>query len=111
MANKPTNRFPPNAASPAPEADKGLAAAPRAAGNPTTLLRRDDTGELEEAETMLRTAIQAMSPDADEINESLARAQHMDTAETKRPVNTGLVLAVVALVVLILALDLLLAGT
>ncbi len=111
MANKPTNRFPPNAASPAPEADKGLADTPRAARNPTTPSRRDDTGELEEAETMLRTVIQAMSPDADEINEGLARAQHMDKTEAKRPLNTGLVLTVVALVVLILALDLLLAGT
>ncbi len=111
MANRPTNRFPPDAASPAPEADKGLTDTPRITRNSTTPSRRDDTAKLEEAETMLRTAIQAMSPAADEINEGLARAQHLDTAKAKRPLNIGLVLTVVALVVLILGLDLLLAGT
>ena len=70
----------------------------------------DGAGELEEVENMLQTAIQAISPDPDEISERLARAKNADATEANRQIRFGLILTVVALVFLILAFDLLLAG-
>ena len=110
MASKMTDRLPPNADSPAQEAAKSLTGAQCAARNRVIPASRDDSMELEEVETMLQSAIQAMSPDAEEISKHLERAENVDAAEANRRSRSGLVLVVIALVILILSLDLLLAG-
>ncbi len=110
MAGKMTKRLPPNAASPSQEANNRLPDAQRTARNRAMPASPDGAGELEEVENMLQTAIQAISPDPDEISERLARAKNADATEANRQIRFGLILTVVALVFLILAFDLLLAG-
>ncbi len=70
----------------------------------------DQLAHLAESERMLRTAIEALSPDKDEILESLSGEERRRTADLRPPWDFRLVLVVVVLLFLILALDLLLAG-
>ncbi len=73
-----------------------------------------DTNEqlehLAQSELMLRTVIEALSPDKDEILEGLSGKEGQTTGDVRPPMNFRLVLAVVVLLFLILAIDLLMAG-
>jgi hypothetical protein len=58
-------------------------------------------------ETLMRSAIQAISTDADEIHARLVRATRADATDGGRQRNSGLIPALVVLFFLILAIDLL----
>jgi hypothetical protein len=64
--------------------------------------------DLETVETMLRTSIEALSPDVEEIRQELARKK--SGALRGQPLSFPLVVAAVILVFLIFALDLILTG-
>lgn len=68
-----------------------------------------DPADLEAAQTVLRNAIEALSPDAATIHQNLVDGHKQETPASRR-LSFGLVVIVAALVFLILALDLLLTG-
>ncbi len=70
----------------------------------------DQLAHLAQSERMLRAAMEALSPDMDEIRNHLANEAPKDAAGVGRYLDFRLVVAVVVLVFLILGLDLLLAG-
>ncbi len=103
-------RWPPTTGRPPAKADDRLTEEEKFTGTGAAPPQHNGDKELETIETMMRTAIEALSPDAEEIGQRLARAQNEDEAPTDRPLGLRLVLVVVILVFLILAADLLLAG-
>ncbi len=94
------------------QSESNTIATARQHGTPSrsTVDTGDQLAHLAESERMLRTAIEALSPDKDEILESLCGEERRSTADVQPPLNFRLILAVVVLLVLILALDLLMAG-
>ena len=75
-----------------------------------TVDTNDQLEHLAQSELMLRTAIEALSPDKDEILEGLSGAEGRTAEDGRPPLNFGLILVAVVLLFLILALDLLMAG-
>lgn len=84
---------------------RGLDASP-----PSNAESHDDLENLAQSEIMLRTAIESLSPDADEIQARLDREKNGDASAASRQLGFRLAVVVAVLVFLILALDLLLAG-
>lgn len=68
-----------------------------------------DPADLEAAQLVLRTAIEALSPDAATIHQKLVKGQTQGTPAGRR-LSFGLVVVAAVMVFLILALDLLLTG-
>lgn len=75
----------------------------------STADENDDLARLTEAETILRAAIETLTPDAEEIKRHLTRQQDSVTSALNRQWSYRLIVAVVILVFLMLLLDLLLA--
>lgn len=80
------------------------------ASPPSSTAAQDELENLAQSEIMLRTAIEALSPDADEIHRRLDRDKTGEASATGRNLSFRLVVAVVILVFMILALDLILTG-
>ncbi len=95
-----------------PESQPETIAAPRGSSAPArpTVDANERLEHLAQSELMLRAAIEALSPDKDEIRKRLSGTDAQNTTEGQRAMNSRLVLAVIVLIFLILAFDLLLTG-